>query len=156
MTILAIGPTGGGGGDYWDDGPAPSWISHRGDTNGSIIGGLRIRHGNWIDAIQWGWRTNIPGTPIQWFGRHGGDGGNEDEILFHDDEWIIKMWGRFGNYIDHIYIVTNQNRQFDYGGDGGSTDWAFWTDGTPDSAIIGLFGRAHTYLDALGYYRFSP
>jgi hypothetical protein len=50
-------------------------------------------------------------------------------------------------------LVTNFNLNLNFGGGGGggAADFQFFVDDPATEEIIGFFGRAHTYIDAIGF-----
>ena len=142
-----VGPWGGGGGDpfdlYGSVQPLPA---------NYVLNTPLVRSGDWLDAMM----------AIYWDKAHtqawiyspyvGGDGGNwNTQPSLRVGEYIIGAVGRVGNYVDHLDLVTNFNLNLNFGGGGGSADFQFFVDDRETEEIIGFFGRAHTYVDAIGF-----
>lgn len=145
--VTYIGPWGGGGGDPFDlyrsVGPLPA---------NYVLDTPLVRSGSWLDAmiaVYWDkdHTQNRIYSPLT-----GGDGGgwSIQSSSLRVGEYIVGASGRTGNYVDHLYLFTNFGLNFNVGGGGGSADFRFRVD-EPEEEIIGFFGRAHTYLDAIGF-----
>lgn len=107
---------------------------------------LSIRHGDYIDAIQTTWST-VDGRRITGE-RHGGNGGTETVISFLDGEYINRIEGRSGAYVDQLTFYTNLGNKYGpYGGNGG----------TPfrltNLCVGGFLGKSGDYLDAIGVFK---
>ena len=74
--------------------------------------------------------------------------------MLDSDEYIIRIYGTFGDYVDSIYrISTNKRIDALSGtiGGGGGDGWVRYE--APNGYMIsGFFGRADIYLDAIGVY----
>lgn len=77
-----------------------------------------IHSGDFVDQIKLVWVTNddeLVESPA-----YGGDGGTEHILTFGDDEYVAKIRGQAGDYIDQISFITNKGRVFGpFGGGGG-------------------------------------
>ena len=123
---------GGSGGAMFMDAPA-----------GPIVG-VRIRAGKYVDSIQLAYRTN---NKIVWGRRHGGGGGQLYEIMFKNNERITEIGGRYGKYLDSVYIKTNKKTYPRRGGSGGGGSFSL------KGSIKGVWGRSGALVDALGVIR---
>jgi hypothetical protein len=64
-------------------------------------------------------------------------------------EFFVSAQGSYGNYVDALSMLTNFDRMHFWGGGGGTLD--FQCSAGESEEIIGFFGRAQTYLDAIGF-----
>lgn len=135
--LFKAGPAGGcGGRDFSDD---PHGMYGR-------IKQVTIRSGAYIDAIQIAYENSL-GEIIEQ-PQHGGNGGGKDTFLLDDDEYIIEISGRFGQFVDSLLIETNKRRSCRYGGNGGGAEYSYRA---PDGyGIVGFIGRDGDYIDAIG------
>jgi Jacalin-like lectin domain len=80
----------------------------------------------------------------------GGTGGTLNSRLDLDqDEVIIQIQGRYGNFVDSLIIDTSKGKRRIYGNpDAGSASFIFMA--PPDKAIVGFSVRSHTFVDAIG------
>nr|BAE95375.1 lectin [Cycas revoluta]BAV72209.1 lectin [Cycas revoluta] len=130
------GPYGGVGGAPWDDGPQFG------------ISRILIHSGDVVDSIQ------VDHRP-----KHGGPGGAATEIQFNPDEVLKKIEGYFGPYYGRPSIIksltfhTNLTKYGPFGTAGGTQgDVHFASTSLEHGKIVGFFGRAAQYLDAIGVY----
>ena len=127
--------SGGDGGDAFQDDLAEV----------SRLIGLNIRAGEYVDALQCIWSTpagsTVSGT------QHGGGGGSLNQILLSNNEYIVRVDGRSGIYIDQLTFTTNLENVFGpFGGDGGDPF------SLPNLSVGGFFGRSGDLLDAVGVF----
>jgi hypothetical protein len=90
---------GGTGGGSFDDSTS---IDHILDAT---LVAIRVRAGEFIDGIQFcytrkGQSFNAP--------PHGGSGGSEYEFRLNSGEYIIRVEGRSGKYVDQLRFITNK------------------------------------------------
>jgi hypothetical protein len=142
-----VGPWGGGGGDPFD-----SFREVQPLPDNFILNTPIIRSGDWLDAltvVYW----DKGHTQNQIYSRNvGGDGGGITwQPTLRVGEFIIGAVGRTGNYVDHLDLVTNFTLNLNFGGGGGAADFQFFVEDPATEEIIGFFGRAHTYIDAIGF-----
>jgi hypothetical protein len=141
---LLLGPSGGHEGNQFTY-AIPS---------GARIAELRVHSGDWIDGLQivyiaaTGERVEMP--PV------GGSGGGLTSLQLGTTQYIRKIYGRYGTYVDHLSIETEGSKasgegagpDFDAGGGGGGADYTYEV--PPGMQIVGFYGRAGQYLDAIG------
>lgn len=108
------------------------------------IAGVRIRAGRYVDSVQFAYRKDNKTT---WGPQHGGNGGKLYEIKFESGERITEIGGRYGKYLDSVYIKTNRKTYPTRGGDGGSRSFKI------QGRIKGFWGRSGSLVDALGAVR---
>jgi hypothetical protein len=73
------------------------------------------------------------------------------QFTLANGEEIRALQGRYGAYVDSIQIVTSKHTfpaSGSFGGSGGATAYAFKV--PAGSRLVGLFGRAGAWMDALG------
>ena len=109
------------------------------------ISRIFIRHGKFVDAVQVEWEM-VNGEKV-WSKRAGGSGGRGTMITLKDTEYITKVTGRSGKYVDQLTFHTSHGRKF--GPNGGSGGASFTIQGPPDG-IKGLQGRSGKFLDKIG------
>jgi hypothetical protein len=113
---------------------------------GARIMEIRVQGARFIDGIQAVYA--LPDGSVFEGPYHGGRGGNSNVFRLEDDEYIIGISGRFGDYLDSIRIHTNLRTSPQFGGSGGRQD--FRIDVPTGNQAVALFGRSGRYLDALG------
>ena len=108
------------------------------------ISALYIRHGKYVDAIQVEWEM-VDGSRI-WSSRAGGAGGRGTRITLKDNEYLTKITGRSGVFVDQLTFHTSSGRKFGpHGGTGGRA----FTIGS-SGGIKGIYGRKGDLLDKIG------
>lgn len=142
-TFTFLGSSGGAGGNYFSD---------------PQIGGLRvvevrIRSGAYIDAIQFVYEQKVTKQIIEGK-KHGGSGGTLSVFKLQPDEYITRITGKHGNFVDSLQLVTNKGRTKGWGGTGGSVHYTY--SAPPGTEIHGLFGRSGAFLDAVGVILSTP
>src|SRR5262249_57345572 len=77
-------------------------------------------------------------------------GGDGKEVIWRlpDGDYIPRLTGRFGTWIDSLTIYTRSGSSYNYGGSGG--DRAFDPQASGDEEVTGFFGRAGGNLDQIG------
>lgn len=104
---------------------------------------VRVRCGKYVDAIQLFW-DNRDGT------QHGGNGGGVHEFTLQNGEYINRVSGRSGGFVDQITFHTTNGRSFGpYGGDGGS---AFDERAPAGHSLAWMTGRSGAYIDQLRFW----
>jgi Jacalin-like lectin domain len=92
---------GGTGGGPFDD---SSSIDHILDAT---LVSIRVRAGEYIDAIQFCYTRNGQSFNAP---PHGGNGGSEYEFVLNSGEYITRVEGRAGAYIDQLRFITNKGK----------------------------------------------
>lgn len=149
------GPSGGTGGQPFMETRANVtwWDGHKGGPLFRIVG-LRIRSGNYIDSIQILYGPYDKNAEPRMAGyestskMYGGSGGNASEFMLGPGECITSVGGKYGQYVDSLFVQTNQGRVKQWGGNGGSTPFNFTA--PSGECIEGFWGRSGTYIDAIG------
>ncbi|MCB0054383.1 MAG: hypothetical protein KDE24_33100, partial [Caldilinea sp.] len=72
----------------------------------------------------------------------------ENLFVLDSDEYLVGISGTSGQYVDNIRFHTNKRDSELFGGRGGDNSFSFMADA--GSQVIGFFGRADWYLDAIG------
>jgi len=131
-----LGPIGGMGGTPFSDPP------------GLTITRIYVSSGEFVDCLL----VTYSDGHLQ---QHGGSGGtNQFNIVFDSDEFISRLEGTYGSYINTLKIITNKDRT--YGPFGGAPPWPLgpnsFTLGTVPSKTFSqaFFGRSGIFLDAIG------
>lgn len=70
------------------------------------LGGVNIRSGSWIDAIEF---IPAPGGPTE-RPSAGGSGGGNNEFYLDRDEYVTGFYLRAGAWLDGIQVITNKRR----------------------------------------------
>jgi len=83
----------------------------------------------------------------------GGGGDKQSTFTLRNGEYITKIYGRSGKFVDSFNLTTNQNRRQHWGGSGGSRKYVFKS--TRNEPIIGIWGREGALIDAIGVIRFT-
>lgn len=107
---------------------------------------IKVRSGAYIDALQICY-TNLIGKEDVTL-KAGGQGGSEKLFTMEAGEYIVKISGRYGNYIDSLTFETNLGQKQTFGGHGGHTSFTFTI--AKDMSFIGFTGKSGAYIDALG------
>ncbi len=117
---------------------------------GQVLTGVRINHGNWIDAIQG------LASPHN-LARHGGHGGGASSFSLSAGEHLVRVFGLQGSNpnvpaIAQISFESSTGRVFGpFGaGLGQEPTTPFDYQVPARGRIVGFTGRAHTYLNAIG------
>lgn len=146
----AEGPSGGSGGE----------VCHTNDLHPDWrLTSINVRAKSWVDRIELTFDTGGPEDKIA---RCGGDGGDPQTVLtINPNEYIVRLTGRYGNYIDFFYVEVAGNPKGPKGrrfGNPSSTASGTFDYQAPDGMYIaGFLVKSHTYLDAIGvFYRKLP
>ena len=147
-TFSYCGPSGGDGGNHFSDLRA----SGRYSSDDRKLVEIRIRSGAFIDGIQAVYENKI-GQRVEspW---HGGTGGNLSVFKLATDEYITRISGKYGWYVDHIEIITNKGRHKRWGGTGGARNFIY--NAPPGSHIHGFGGHAGKFIDSIGVIFKTP
>jgi len=129
-----IGPVGGSGGDPFREEFEIGYKPYA----------VTVRHGEWIDSIQFEITDFVKPLTKP---RHGGDGGDSSVFGLDPDERITSIEGMTADYVHQITFHTDKNNHYSYG-QGGKDK--FLLPVPKDHQLCGIFGRAHTYLDKIG------
>ncbi|KAL3372116.1 hypothetical protein AABB24_008582, partial [Solanum stoloniferum] len=117
---------------------------------------ILINHGEIIDSIMF-ITMNEQGDKIE-SPRFGGNGGRRDKVVIEAAplEFLRGIKGTYGNYggklvVKSLRFITNgKNIYGPFGKEAGGTPFSFVM--KEGGAIVGLHGRAGSYLDAIGIY----
>jgi hypothetical protein len=147
-TFSYCGSSGGTGGNRFSDLETSGEYS----SDDRRLVEIRIRSGDFIDGIQTVYENQI-GDIIEspW---HGGTGGNLSVFKLDPDEYITRISGKYGWYIDRIEIVTSKGRNKGWGGMGGAKHYIY--NAPPGSHIHGFGGAAGVYIDSIGVIFKTP
>ncbi|KAK1582589.1 hypothetical protein Q3G72_016571 [Acer saccharum] len=141
---VKLGPLGGGtGGGGWDFNPGPH----------SSITEIEIVHGVVVDSIYIK-SVNRKTGRSEFSGKHGGNGGGSTLIsITEPDEYITSISGTTRTFNGHLVVesLTFNTNKTRYGPYGNTTGNGF---GIPmeNGEIVGFFGRAGDFIDAIGIY----
>jgi len=107
-----------------------------------------LRSDAYIDTLQFEWINSsneyITGAE---YGGYGMKGGNSSFIEFQEGEYLTKITGKAGIYMDSVCFHTNLKVHGPYGGSGGSTP--FIIDLT-EKRLLCLIGRYGRFIDGIG------
>lgn len=137
--VVAAGPIGGPGGV-----PGATDILRRDEYLSSIV----IHWGLYVDGIEfrsrdrWGVERDLGGF--------GGTGSRKSVIGIDDGEQVVELAGRLSRYVDSLMVRTDRKQVGPVGGAGG--DLEFSLEVPLGCELVGVFGRAGQYVDALGLY----
>ena len=126
----------------WDDGKYLTYADHK-------ISKIKLIYDHVIFGIQVFYRV-APHNLTEMCPLHLGHlVGNykvkEKEVLFEDDEYLIEVYGRYGEAIDQIGFKSNKGDLGRTGGDGGSTTFSLKAD--PDYYFSTFSGGTGGLLD---------
>jgi jacalin-like lectin domain-containing protein len=127
-------------------GPNGTSFSDPEPRQGARILEVYIRVGEHVDSLQFVY--GLPDGSSFEGPRHGGGGGATNVFRLDNDEYIVGITGRSGDYIDSIRFITNKRSSPIFGGRGGSHDYNVQV--PAGNRPIGLTGRTGNYLDAVG------
>jgi len=71
--------------------------------------------------------------------------------VLEQDEFIVEISGRCGNWVDHLTIKTNKGKVLSVGGNGGSEKFNIMPQGQSHQ-IVGAGGACGGYLHNLYVY----
>lgn len=140
MSDTTLGPTGGNGGQEFGDYTVPA---------GASVREVHIFAGLYVDAIQLKYLdANDVLVELPKIGGHGFPSASHHVVTLEPGEVIIGVSGRSGGYVDSIRIQTNKRVTDSFGGFSGVHEFHFAA--PENSEIVGFFGRADWFVDALG------
>ena len=114
-------------------------------TQGEQITEIHISAGDFIDALQIRF-TNALGQPDS-LPFVGGKGGETFLFALDEDEYLVGISGRSGDFVDQIQFHTNKRVSPAYGGKGGDVFALYASEG---EEVAGFFGRAGWFVDSIG------
>ncbi|GJN31714.1 hypothetical protein PR202_gb20144 [Eleusine coracana subsp. coracana] len=142
-SVVKLGTWGGRGGVAHDITVAPQRLES-----------ITFRHGMVVDSVAFSYRDKD--KQLHAAGPWGGTGGlHEDTINLDASEYVTEVAGAVGTFGDvpHVIawlkIVTNRAT---YGPFGHGEGTPFNIPVLNNGSIVGMFGRAGGYLDAVGFY----
>ncbi len=138
MSKIIFGPSGGVGGQPFDDCPP---------YENACVSEVRIWSGSCVDALQI--VLGIDGEDCESV-KHGGSGGNLGIMKLAAGEYITEIYGRYGSYVDSLSLRTNMGQVRRFGGQGGHSEFIYTA--PPGYGVIGFWGRAGHILDAVGIH----
>ncbi|KAK3151848.1 hypothetical protein QOZ80_3AG0251410 [Eleusine coracana subsp. coracana] len=142
-SVVKLGTWGGDGGIAHDITVAPQRLES-----------ITIRNGKVIDSVAFSYRDKD--KQLHTAGPWGGSGGTDERTITLDaSEYVTEVAGAVGpigdvpHVITALKIVTNRATYGPFGrGDGTPFSIPVLNNGS----IVGMFGRAGGYLDAVGFY----
>ena len=137
MSKAKVGPSGGDGGLPIEGYEIPA---------GARIRQIRVTYGWFVDSIQVAY-TDADGN-LQALPGIGGHGEREHLFILDADEYLVGVSGRSGAYVDSIRFHTNKRVSPTFGGEGGEVEFTLLA--PEGSEVVGFFGRADWYIDAIG------
>jgi hypothetical protein len=114
------------------------------------ISALIVRHGSYVDAIcpVYADVSHTLSLPS-----HGGDGGSQSIFVLGPDEYINRIGGLTGSFLNYLVVETNTGRSQEFG------IWGAWLDqfsfpqvGESGREVFAFFGRAGSFVDQIGFY----
>ncbi|KAL5762379.1 hypothetical protein ACOSP7_018643 [Xanthoceras sorbifolium] len=140
---VKLGPWGGPGGVAWDYNPG---------SNTAIIE-IIISHGDVVDSVSFKSINHTTGKIVS-SSTHGGTGGVPDKISIDgSEEHLTLISGTITDYFGNVVVEsltfhTNKTKYGPYGLTNGSAFEIPMENGE----IVGFFGNAGAFLDAIGIY----
>jgi jacalin-like lectin domain-containing protein len=151
MTLFRVGPSGGIGGHFFDDGvdALPAGIVDKSFVNVVDI----FTTGQFVNSIQF-FNIDISNQAIIALPKHGVDNGTRNRIVLAPNEFIVAIVGNAGRYVDRIGIQTTLYTHGPFGGSGGKP-FVYAApfppqSRAPDIVIVGVHGNAGAIIDSLG------
>jgi Jacalin-like lectin domain len=152
MTLFRVGPSGGIGGNAFDDDKdAPGVVDN------SFVSVIDVFAGQFVNSIQF-FNTTSSNAPAP-LPKHGVDSGPRNRIVLEPNEYIVAISGKAGQYVDSISIRTRTSAGVEksYGPFGGLGGEEFVYEAPvlpapadPDIVIAGVHGGAGAIIDSLG------
>ncbi|XP_037432075.1 horcolin [Triticum dicoccoides] len=139
---VKIGPWGGNGGSERDVQPKPTRMVSVTVSSGAIVDAIAFTYVGTDNAEH--------SSGIKW----GGTGGTEDTINLDATNYVTEISGTVGKFgtdeiVTSLKIVTSKGVTKTYGSGTGTPFRVPVLDG---GKIVGFFGRAGAFLDAIGFY----
>lgn len=131
-----IGPSGGEHGVHFSTGIIPP---------GAEVRTIHVRHGALIKAA--GITYELDGTSVD-LPLRGGDKGAAGVVPLVPGEYVTKIAGKYGRYVDSLVIHTSTGRSYPFGGDGGTVSYEYAA--PPGREICGFSGNAGDFVNAIG------
>lgn len=138
MSTVVFGPSGGIGGQPFDDEPP---------DEGASVREIRVWSGSTLDAIQL--VLDIGGEAVERT-KHGGNAGNLSIMKLDETEFITEVYGRYSGYIESLSIRTNLGKNRRFGALAGVMDFLYVA--PPGFHIIGFWGRSSRVIDSIGVH----
>jgi predicted flap endonuclease-1-like 5' DNA nuclease len=110
------------------------------------ISEVQVTSGWYVDSIRLIY-TDAAGI-TQALPSFGGNSSHAHRFILEPGEYLVGVSGRSGHYVDNIVFHTNLRVSPAYGGAGGENTFAFLA--PENSEVVGFFGRADWYVDAIG------
>ena len=138
------GPSGGANGKYClSNDVRPFWR----------LTSVNVKSGNNIDAIDM--TFEIPGAPggapQKQVIHCGGDSGSPNTLLtLAPDEYIVRILGRYGNFVDNLFVQTSKGQMRNFGNQNSDAPGTFDYIAPQGMAISGLVIRSCAFVDAVG------
>jgi len=107
--------------------------------------------GDWIDGIQFAWRTpdgQLIEGPVAGTAK---EGHLRKPLLLDPDEFIVRIAGRHGKYVDRLQITTNKRTHDAWGGGGGEHFDIDVRGSSVGEQIHGFQTRSGQFLDQIGF-----
>lgn len=137
MKEVKLGASGGDGGL-----PVEGYVI----PAGARISEVQVTSGWYVDSIRLIY-TDAAGI-TQALPCFGGNSSHAHQFILEPGEYLVGVSGRSGRYVDNIVFHTNLRVSPAYGGAGGENTFAFLA--PENSEVVGFFGRADWYVDAIG------
>lgn len=128
-----MGPSGGYGGTP---------ITLLPNNNSLVVTGFQVISGDWINQITIFYNDGISKT----LGSNSG-GTPQPKVTLQPGENVVAIQGTFGSYVNSLQLVTNRDVH-DLGGTTGPAKFKY--EFCAGGELVGLYGRASTYVDAFG------
>ncbi len=138
--FISQGPSGGYGGMHYNSGATVQTQTK--------VAEVRIYSGDFIDSIQFIYKSDHGYGGLFKGNKYGGNGGNLKVFKLADDEYIETAGGRYGRFIDSLFLITNKGRSMEWGGNGGGADFYYTV--PKGGSIWGFNGKSGDYIDAFG------
>ena len=106
--------------------------------------------GDWIDGIRFAWRgpDGLIESPVAGTAK---DGHLREPLIFEADEFIVRIEGRHGKYVDRLQITTNKRTYPAWGGGGGQPFDVDLRGSGVGEQIHGFQTRSGKFLDQIGF-----
>lgn len=133
---FVVGPSGGRTGSYFSTGVLPAAASVR---------TIRVQHGALIKAV--GITYEVDDATVV-LGMHGGEKGEPDSVDLEPGEYVTKIEGRYGRYVDSLVLHTSLGKSHRFGGRGGTVGYEYQA--PQGCEICGFGGSSSDRVDAIG------